>query len=50
MRSLYDRTCRTRLSGVYVPYTTCVPGGVIVGDSGLCCMLVIRLGNSPQIH
>ena len=25
------------LGGVYVPCIYCLPGGVIVGDSGLCC-------------
>ena len=25
------------LGGVYVPCTYLMPGGVIVGDSGLCC-------------
>ena len=25
------------LGGIYVPCITCKPGGVIVGDVGLCC-------------
>ena len=32
-----------RLGGVYVPCINRMPGGVIVGDSGLCCVPAIIL-------